>query len=359
MPQRKQLAWSELKVGVFVMLGVLVVAVAIFYVTSSSGAFSPKYRLSTFMPEVDGLNDGAPVSLDGIQIGSVEHIIVNTQAEGNRDRSIQVVLRLRRLYQNDVRTDSKASLVTAGVLGDRFVNISRGFTGVALQPNQEIPASKGKDFRDITEQGAQLTEKLNDVLDQVQDIVGDVKSGKGTIGKLLEDPTLANHLNSTMNNVDKLIAGVQAGQGTLGKLVVSDDLYNKANSIAGRTDDLFAAIQQQKGTLGKFIYDPSIHDEAKTFLHNGNGLLSDARGGKGTLGKLITDDSLFQKYEQVGTNLSTLTSKMNSNEGTFGKFFNDPQLYDNLTGLTGDMRLLFKDFRQDPKKFLRVRFSIF
>lgn len=359
MPQRKQLTWSELRVGIFAILGVLLVAIAIFYVTSSSGAFSPKYQLVTYMPEVDGLNEGAPVSLDGIQVGSVDHILINPDTNGNRDRSIKVLMRIRRQYENSIRTDSKASMVTAGVLGDRYVNITRGFTGTALEANQEVPAMRGKDIRDIEEMGATLTENLNDVVVQVKGMVGDIKNGKGTFGKLLNDPSLANHFENTANNLDKLIAGVQAGQGTLGKLVVSDEFYNRANSVVGRADDIFSAVQQQKGSLGKFVYDPSLHDEAKNFLNNGNGLLADARGGKGTLGKLLTDDSLFKKYDEVGTNLSNLTHKLDDNQGTLGKFFNDPQLYDNLNGLTGDMRLLFKDFRQDPKKFLRVKFSIF
>ncbi len=160
MPQRKQLAWSELRVGIFVVVGVLLVAVAIFYVTSSSGAFSPKYNLTTYMPDVDGLNEGAPVSLDGIQVGSVDKIRVNPQTNGDKNRSIEIVMRIRRQYDKSIRTDSKASMVTAGVLGDRYVNITRGFTGVALQPNQEIPAERGKDIRDIEEMGATLTRAL-------------------------------------------------------------------------------------------------------------------------------------------------------------------------------------------------------
>ncbi len=78
--------------------------------------------------------------------------------------------------------------------------------------------------------------------------------------------------------------------------------------------------------------------------------MADARGGKGTLGKLITDDSLFKKYDDIGTNLSSVTHKLDGNEGTFGKFFNDPQLYDNLTGLTGDMRLLYERFPAGSEK---------
>ena len=81
--------------------------------------------------------------------------------------------------------------------------------------------------------------------------------------------------------------------------------------------------------------------------------------GKGTIGKLATDDSLFEKYREIGENLASATAKLNSNEGTTGKFFSDPQFYDNMTGLAGDMRLLVGDFRKNPKKFLRVKFSLF
>jgi phospholipid/cholesterol/gamma-HCH transport system substrate-binding protein len=88
-------------------------------------------------------------------------------------------------------------------------------------------------------------------------------------------------------------------------------------------------------------------------------MLDDVHAGKGTLGKLVTDDSLFTRWKDAGENVATATAKFNSNQNTVGKLFTDPQLYDNLTGLTGDMRLLLNDFRQNPKKFLRVKFSVF
>jgi len=84
-----------------------------------------------------------------------------------------------------------------------------------------------------------------------------------------------------------------------------------------------------------------------------------AASGKGTLGRLAVDDTLYNKWREVGTNLETATARLNSNQTTAGKFFSDPQFYDNLTGLAGDLRLLIGEFRQNPKKFLRVKFSIF
>ena len=81
--------------------------------------------------------------------------------------------------------------------------------------------------------------------------------------------------------------------------------------------------------------------------------------GKGTLGKLVHDDALYTNLKDASANVREATGKLNSNQGTLGKFFNDPAFYDNFTGLAGDMRLMVSDFRQNPKKFLHVKFGIF
>jgi phospholipid/cholesterol/gamma-HCH transport system substrate-binding protein len=88
-------------------------------------------------------------------------------------------------------------------------------------------------------------------------------------------------------------------------------------------------------------------------------MIDDARAGKGSLGKLITDDALYNKLRDTGANLASATAKLNENTTTAGKLFSDPALYDNLAGLTGDMRLLIGDFRQNPKKFLHIKVSLF
>ena len=118
-------------------------------------------------------------------------------------------------------------------------------------------------------------------------------------------------------------------------------------------------MRAQKGTLGKLIYDPSLYNEAKQAMANGNAVLGDVRAGKGTLGKLATDDSLFSELKKSSENISSATAKLNDNTTTAGKLFSDPRLYDNLSGLTGDMRLLIGEFRQNPKKFLHIKVSVF
>jgi phospholipid/cholesterol/gamma-HCH transport system substrate-binding protein len=107
------------------------------------------------------------------------------------------------------------------------------------------------------------------------------------------------------------------------------------------------------------LYDPTLYDEAKKALQNGNAVLGDVRAGKGSLGKLATDDELYNQLKETSSNLASATAKLNDNTTTAGKLFSDPKLYDNLTGLTGDLRLLIGDFRQNPKKFLKIKVSVF
>ena len=370
MAQRKQLTWGELRVGIFVMVGIALVMIAIIYVTGSAGALSHKYSLITYLPEVEGVTKGAPVSLDGIEVGNVDDVAVNPQSGlGDPNRSIKLVLRVQTKYQNDIRTcggqvvqnctASKASLVTEGLLGNRYVNISRGYNGTPLQTGAEVPGEEEKAMKQIVERGAELAENLNALTQQISDIVDNVNKGKGTIGKFLNDDSIYNHVNSAAAKLEAMATNVENGQGTLGQLYASRDMYDKFNGVVGRTDDLLAAVQQQKGSLGKLIYDPTLHEQAVSFIQRGNSLLDDVHAGKGTAGKLFTDDSLFATWKQAGTNLSNATGKLNNENGSFGRLLNDPKLYDNLTGLTGDMRLLMNDFRKDPKKFLRVRFSVF
>ena len=361
MAQRKQLTWTELRVGLFVLVALFVLAVGIFYVTAP-GFIGPKYRLRTYLPEVSGLAGGAPVRIDGVEVGNVESIRLVPRTPGQvteKNRNIEVVMRVDRRYQNYILTDSTVSLVTEGLLGNRYVNITRGMTGAPLKEGQEVKGTEEKAIKEVVERSADLLGNLQALSTEAQDLLAGVKQGRGTLGKLLTDQQAYNHLNNILAKGDQMVTDAQAGRGTIGKLVVSEDLYNKIDSTVTDVKAITEDLRAQKGTLGKLLYDPTLYDEAKKALANGNAMIGDVRAGKGTLGKLATDQELYNKLRDTSANLSAATAKLNENTTTAGKLFSDPRLYDNLTGLTGDMRLLIGDFRQNPKKFLHIKVTIF
>jgi phospholipid/cholesterol/gamma-HCH transport system substrate-binding protein len=350
MAQRKQLTWTELRVGLFVLAGLFLLAIAIFYVTGA-GFIGPKYRLITYLPEVEGLQVGAPVRLDGVEIGNVDGIELTPHPEDDM-HNIKLTLRIDTRFQDKIRTDSAASLITEGLLGNRYVTIRRGLTGSVIPPNGVVPGKAGAAM-------TAMIENIGSLSDQIQDMITKVNQGQGTIGKLLTDSSLYDRLNGTAGKAESLVASVQQGQGTIGKLVASDELYNRVNHTIGSADEIIGAVRDQKGTLGKLVYDPSFYQETKGLMEKGNAIFGDIRAGKGSLGKLATDDTLYNNLRDASANVRDASAKLNSNQGTAGKFFSDPALYDNMTGLTGDMRLLISDFRQNPKKFLHVKVAIF
>lgn len=357
MAQRKQLTWTELRVGLFVLAGLFILAVAIFYVTGA-GILGPKYRLVTYLPEVEGLTIGAPVRLDGLEVGNVQSMTL-TARPPDEMHNITLVLRIDKKFQDNIRTDSEASLITEGLLGNRYVTVKRGLTGTVLRPGDIIPGKEEAAMKQLVERGADLMQNLGVLSEDLRGIVNSVREGKGTLGKFMNDPTLYNHIDDAVGRVDAMAASVQQGKGSVGKLIATDELYDQLHSTVSRADNVIAAVQEQKGTIGKLIYDPAVYENARGMVEKGNGLLTDVRAGKGTLGKLTTDDTLYNNVRDASANVRDASAKLNSNQGTLGKFFSDPAFYDNMTGLTGDLRLMVNDFRQNPKKFLHVKLAVF
>jgi len=119
MPQRRQVTWSQLRVGLLTLGGLFLVMVAILYVTGA-GILAAKYQLHTFLPEVEGLTLGAPVRLDGVEVGNVDAIRIAPRSEvttTDRTRNVEVVMRIDRRYQKDILSDSRASGVAVSADG--------------------------------------------------------------------------------------------------------------------------------------------------------------------------------------------------------------------------------------------------
>ena len=361
MPQRKQLTWTELRVGLFVLVGLSVLAAGIFYVTGAR-ILGPKYRLKTYLPEVSGLANGAVVRLDGVEVGNVESIKLMPRTAGkamDRNRNIEVVMRVDRRFQSDILTDSVASLRTEGLLGNRYVTISRGLTGTPIPDAGLISGAEEKAMSEVVERSAEVLGNLSALSTDVRDLIAGVQQGRGTLGKFLTDEQAYRHLNNILAKSEAMVTNIQDGQGTLGKLVASDEMYTKVDKGLDSVNVMLADMRAGKGTLGKLIYDPTLYDQTKETMTNANSMLRDVRAGKGSLGKFVTDDALYDKLRETSANFASASAKLNENTTTVGKMFSDPKLYDNLAALTGDMRLLVGDFRQNPRRFLHIKVTLF
>jgi phospholipid/cholesterol/gamma-HCH transport system substrate-binding protein len=102
-----------------------------------------------------------------------------------------------------------------------------------------------------------------------------------------------------------------------------------------------------------------VYDEIQKTIADLHKIVTDLNEGKGTAGKLLKSDELSNQLHATMARVDTLLDKVNSGQGTLGQLLVNPQLYDNLSGATREMNGLMKDFRANPKKFLRIKLAIF
>jgi phospholipid/cholesterol/gamma-HCH transport system substrate-binding protein len=356
-PSQQQVKWAQLRVGLTVLFASVTLAVLIFLMTGATGLFTRKITLKTYIDNAEGLRVGAPVRLQGVDIGNVTKITVVPHHQPN---PVEVTMKVSTKYLFNLRKDSTVRLRTAGVLGETFVDVSSlGAKGPEAQAGDVLPAMETAGIEDVVRSSQTTLENANILLKRIDRIVGFVESGEGSIGKLIYDENLYRRLNSTLREVQSLVSDVSRGRGSVGKLIVSDELYNKANASVDKLNRIIDDIYQGHGTAGKFIKDPALYNNANQTIANANKLLADINAGQGALGKFAKDEAFARKLDNTITKLSLLADRMESGEGTAGRILNDPGLYNNADQMLVETRSLIKAIRENPKRYLTIRFKLF
>jgi phospholipid/cholesterol/gamma-HCH transport system substrate-binding protein len=358
-PSEKQLRWSQLRVGITVLVALITLAVLIFLMTGTTGIFTKKIRLRAYMDNAGGLRVGAPVRLEGVDIGNVSRIRVVSSPE-HRKAPVEITMKVTTRYEASMGTGCEVVLATAGVLGEVFVDLScRTAKGAALQNDDVLPTRDTPQLQDVVRASQSTLENVNVLMQQVSDIVSFIQSGKGSIGKVIYDASFYDRANSAVDQLQQLVTQLNSPRGTIGKLINSDDLYNRINASVDNLNKIIDEVNNGKGTIGKFLKDPALYNNANKMVANGNQLVADINAGKGTLGRLAKDEVLANKIDNTITRLNNIADHIDEGKGTAGKFVNDPTLYNNTNALLLDTRELIEAVRKNPKKYLTIHLKIF
>jgi phospholipid/cholesterol/gamma-HCH transport system substrate-binding protein len=354
---QSRVSWARLKVGILAIFAMTILAALIFLITGQTSIFESQVQIYTFMADAAALTNGAPVNLDGIPIGKVKAIRLSGSKDPMRLVRIDMQVALRDL--KDIPSDSLASISSANVLGTKYINIKSGKSTTAVGPDQELPSVNTGEIQDLVQQGFGVLNSLQDTVKRVDKIVGLVESGQGSIGKLLVDETLYNNLLAILAQVKGLADTLNSDKGTLGILLNNRELYDSFRATLGRLDTIVQQLQDGQGTAGKLLKDPALYNEAQDTIKGVKLLVDNLNAGKGTAGQLLTSDDLSNQLKGTISKIDSIIDKVNSGQGTIGQLLVNQQLYDNLNGATRQMHLLMQDFRANPKKFLRIKLSIF
>ena len=284
----KRKAVPLLRIGIFVLVGFILLIVFIFYLGSKEKMFSSTSEIKSRFATVSSLKKGAEVDMAGINVGSVKSIELPRNARDSVTVTMKIVTDALKL----IHTDSKASITTQGIIGDKVIFISMGGDSTpAVTPGSTIGGLGSPDYTRIYDTALAVVSQLDSVALAAKMLIQKIQQGNGTLAKLVNDPALYNNANATMasakgtmeraneamakisggfdtisHQMSDIVGKVNRGEGSLGKLLTKDDVYD---NIRKTSDNLMTSSNDLHDALAKIaLASGRAAEVTEAFKHN-------------------------------------------------------------------------------------------
>jgi phospholipid/cholesterol/gamma-HCH transport system substrate-binding protein len=322
---KKQLRWSKLKVGLVITLALLIMIVAIFFAGGIKEMFSPRIELKAQFMDAKGLRRGAPVWIFGTEVGSVKNI------ELDPVHGAIVTISVDKSVQKFIKRDAQANILTMGLLGDKYIELSTGSSlAEPIHPGEMIKGGIQIEFSDIMVTVAVAIGKMGEFITKLDNLVVKMEKSEGTVAKFFKDPAIYDNLNQTTKKLSLLLEDIANSRGTMKMLIEDPSLYNKLLTATSSIEEFSKKLNESPGTLKKLVEDPELYENLN-------------RGSK---------------------QLSSILERIDKGEGLAGAFLRNEELAKELSEallefkkLSSELEALVKDIKGHPKKYLK--FSIF
>jgi phospholipid/cholesterol/gamma-HCH transport system substrate-binding protein len=341
----------EVKVGLFVFLGLVGAAAIVFLIGDNRSLFDPKVHFSAQFADVQGVKPGSTVRMGGVDIGSVSRV---QYPEDPGVTLINVSLSIVKREAPRIRTSSLASIAAKGLLGDKMVTISPGRPDEASLPADSlIPSAPAEDFTQVLSQVGSLTQSARGVLSNLETTTGtfaeaelqdDLRQGvhalsqillslenrQGYLGRLLHDEAEAQRISGVVANLERTTARLDS------VLAGVDQVVDRINSGPGLAHEVLYGDSKAVAQFGT-----AADEVAKTLagIRDGNGLAhgllygDTGRGGDSALG-----DQLASDVAGMSQDLRAMLNDMRQGKGTLGALLVDPSVYEDLKMLLGNVQ---------------------
>lgn len=233
--------------GLFIAGGLALFVIAIFIIGKQKNLFNPVFKLTTTFYNVSGLQVGNNIRFSGINVGTVDNIIIIN------DSTVRVDMLIKREVQRFIKTDCEAGIGSAGLIGDRILVITQGSNEAPVVKDGQRIASKEPVETDAIMASLRITAANAEIVsDQLAEIMVKVNSGKGTIGRLIQDTAIAENLSQTIVNIKKSSKGLDENMQAAKHNFLLKGFFNKKAKAAQKTKDSIAAIKaKEQKVIGK------------------------------------------------------------------------------------------------------------
>ena len=337
---------ASIKVGLLVLGALGLLMAGILLIGEQNNLFRPMNRYSVRFADVDGLQAGNPVQLNGVAVGRVTSIVL---PESPDETHLTVWIDVDRRFGQRVRKDSHARIQTLGLLGDKYIELTSGTGNAVLVPSGgEIATAPATDVDRLINSGEDAVQNIVAISSSLARILDRIERGDSILGELMAPlpeesgrVSMPERIHGTLDRVDRLLDGVENGGGPLGRLLFDEQAGDRLVASIGRFESLLQSVQEGDGLLPALLYDDELEQEARGLLAELRGagvdvreLIASIENAEGLLPRLIEDkgfaDRTTERVEKVLERLDDLSLDLTEGEGTVPRLIRDPEVYEAL-----------------------------
>lgn len=238
---------QKIKIGIFTITGILLFLIGIFLIGSKKNMFGDTFMIYGTFKSVGGLEVGNNIRFAGINVGTVDDIRIVS------DTTIRVNMLMKEEVRPFLKADALASIGSDGLMGDKLITIASGSANEIrlLSKGSRIRTINPVDFDRVITQFTNVADNAEVITSELAGMAVQIRTGNGTISKLLYTDDLSKSLEATADNAKSItgsLAGIathiQSGQGSVGSLIYTDSLANALESAGIKADAAMTAIQE-------------------------------------------------------------------------------------------------------------------
>jgi phospholipid/cholesterol/gamma-HCH transport system substrate-binding protein len=337
------------RVGLFVLVALLFVMLGVMMVGDRANLFRRKFPYRTKFASAAGLVAGNAVRLDGVTVGNVQNVHLSSDPA---DRTVTVVFDVIRNAAPRIRSGTRASIKTVGLLGDKFIELEGGTASEPLVPvDGEVPAKEGGGLDKLLEGSGDLLVDLSEIARSLKTILGRTERGEGFLGALTyagpESERLGIDLHTTLATLNQILKKIDQGKGLVGKLVADEAYAREASaslqgafrSLQNVLSRIEEGMKSNEGALPALLSDPegkkkvyALIDSLTTAGVSLAKVMKELDEGEGLIPVLLNDPEFGKEFSEnmrsFSEHLDSISRKLDDGTGTAGKLINDPAIFD-------------------------------
>jgi phospholipid/cholesterol/gamma-HCH transport system substrate-binding protein len=346
----------ELKIGLLVLAAIAVLATGLLVIGDKNNFFVRKTSYFVRFSQVGGLSPGAGVTLDGVNVGSVEKVVL---PKDPGQREIDVWLLIDRRYSERLRAPQRrvpnaqqstlARISTVGLLGDKYIELNSGSARYPAIPDEgEILAASQASLEALVASGEDVMGNVTQISLSLQHILARTDRGEGLLGALTSESAASQQLRqsavATLQNLQRVSSEMEHGPGLLPRLVNDRQLADRLSGALDRLDAVLASAQHGPGALPALLNDPGERARLDETLANLDSASQDlkaltARFGnsQALLPRLLEDQAygreVSDRLREAVEHLDTAADRLVEGKGSAALLLNDPAVYEAINNV--------------------------